>query len=205
MLKRSRDAIIGIGCVILILILTMAIMIGKEDSSTGITAKSGLTVANKVAHNWSANYTLVGVRINGDMRNEGYFLGWIYTYSSSHAISNKTEYIEIWVEYNGNYHLYLNQEVDRAKPIINWTIDSDDAYRIIKQYSQVELYLSTYKKSVIDTFVLGNRDELSVNPVWCISWDDKSSASDNENYHRMYAEIDATTGAILYVGTNGFS
>lgn len=173
-----------------------------NNIDAGITAMDGKLIVDTLAHEWCDNATLYHIRKASEMVDDGTFSKWIFIYCDSQNISSNTTYIEIELCSNGSSRI-IDEDIiglstpPFSKPISNWTIDSDKAYEIAHSDEKIQSFFSNYDP-VVDSFSL-RIDMDTQKTIWSIYWDDTSSASSFENYHRASIEIDATTGEVIYV------
>ena len=195
--SKSKLFIVSVIVIILVIASIGIYLIGGGASVEGITAMEGSEIADEVALNWSANATLVSVRIAGSMGDVGHFSAWYYVYAETSNVSDDTECVEIKITADGEHLISYEHILGPSRPILSWNIDSDEAYEVAKDHPEIKNYLSTYSGVVVESFSLGQGGTYGPNPVWYIHWEDYSIASTFENYHKAWVRIDAVTGEVL--------
>jgi len=197
--RSQRKYVLILAIITLISVPISYILLTKSTNGTNttITAREGLALANGVAHEWNNDSVLVYVRDYGSFF-EGECTAWYYIYyspSSGRAINNWTTYSLLFVDvYYDN--TYKTEEIQSSAepPILNWTVDSDEAYSIAMKNKEIRAFMDEYPGACVDIFSLHGRED--GNPVWNIEWVDWGFMDDP---HWAKIQIDATTGEVFYV------
>ena len=207
MKQKRRDEIILIiitTMIMTLLLISISWAILKENGTEIeiITAIEGRTFADDVAKKWHDDALLVDVGSMGMSDSSGRASKWSYKYislSTTIIDENITKYERayVYVMSNGTITVKTAFRVkdEIGEPILNWTIDSDQAVEIAKENSEIKEYLSKYSKAQLG-LNLRMEDEYPNNAIWSIGWADQGWFDDPHNAHIV---IDAHTGEVLEV------
>jgi hypothetical protein len=169
-----------------------------------ITAFEGYEITYKKSKEWHNDSMLMSIGSMGKHDENGKASKWYYEYYSpftSIEENNVTKYEIIFIFINYKFELsnitdYLVID-EIGEPIINWSIDSDQAVAIAKRDNKIKSFLSKYENSEIG-LNLRMEKKYSNNPIWSIGWSDQGWM---DNPHNARIIIDAKYGNILKVET----
>ncbi|MCK5397475.1 MAG: hypothetical protein KAJ33_04435 [Thermoplasmata archaeon] len=188
--------IMYIGLVLAIIIIIALTYIAFFNSNNDfITAKEAINIASPYAEEWNENAVLVAMTdtdysadpatyVFPEGKN-GKFSEWFCTYVVETDIGNSTSAIQFKVSSNGTVieQFQVNNSAGFVYEgmVLNWTIDSDDAYEIAISNEEVSMWLQEHPNSKMAGFGLSSKSE-----GWTIIW------CDDEVCRTVY--IDYATG-----------
>jgi len=182
-MKYSEVLIIGV--TFTLIIAAMGVFLLQNDNiSNEITAKEGYTIAEQHAKNWSYNATLIYV--TGNSQESFIFRFWDLT-------NNTINCLEIKVYTNKSITTRFTKSLHDEYPISNWTLDSDEAYKIAMNDAEIESFMK--HNPMLDSFFLASPTS-SGDSIWYIYWA-YNAGIDDPKWAQI--QIDATTGEVLYV------
>ena len=191
--SKKRIVVISLAIIIVIVVASIGIYLFKGEASVeGITALEGRVSANSIAQEWNSSAHLVGVRMSG--QHEGYADPICYTYTNSTLGQIPVFFYEVY--YNANLTYEINTYTfyspnGEDTPIVNWTIDSNDAFDIAKDNPEIAQFLR--HNPMVDGVQLSAQSGI---PTWYILW---TYDAGFDNPKSAQIKIDATTGEVLYV------
>ena len=164
-------------------------------SERGITAMEKRKRAENIAYSMDKNAMLVDVYASG-YRANGRFSSWTYSYYSP----MNDNLILITISNTGKVNvrtqgLYLDINISALSPTVNWTIDSDKAYKIALSNPDVRRFLEHWP-DVETFFFLYSRYGSTNNSAWSIKFHSWGVLDDPNS---VLIIINARTGEILYV------
>ena len=189
---------------IIIVISTLAIVLYTAKSE-GITAMEALEYSDAYAYEWNEDgelfsmgvidYSVPPHDLDGE---EGRYNEWFCLYAVPTNNGTNTSSILFKVDSNGTVI-----EQGRAEDsnlfeysyngfVSNWTIDSNEAYDIAMENSDVLNWLEQHPDAKLNLFNINHMDYLG-ETAWRISWIDKSDS----NYGYMSVCIVADTGEVI--------
>jgi len=191
----------------LVLIIVISIILAGSvgvyyisyEFTTHLTAMKAKEIADPIAKNWSPTACLVSLRkvpvfwsIHlGTMDIPiKYGSAWELTYTINSTDLSKG--ISISVISNRNTEIRYDIGIGEAKPIYNWSIDSDVAERIAMSDKNISTFISKHSPDP-KTFALTWYNETL---FWYISWSEPVGFA--EGSYCAEIKIDATTGEVLF-------
>jgi len=193
-LDESKNKIIVISLIIIFIIIASLGIVLIEDGANGITALEGKKIADELAKEWRQDAVLYSINEGSTMVGEGHFQIWGYHYYDGPNVTTTTECLGITVESNGDTFIFHNSTIDKTIPIGNISLDSDDAYNIVKDIPAINPYLETNPS--VEIFSL---DASTGTPIWTIEFVE-ASLVDNARWAQV--RIDANTGEVLFTSVD---
>jgi len=183
--------------VIVIVTASIGFYLIKDGASDiqPVSALDKIDFANQIATDWKSDSILYAVCMQ-EQNNNGEITAWRYEYyspSTANIVNNNhTIYTcgKVYLFSNGT-HIIKSFNSSNIYPIDNWTIDSDDAYDIAMENSEITSFL--HHEPCPFLFQLSND---SVRSIWQIEWC-YDAGFDDPKWAEIH--IDANTGEVLYV------
>lgn len=169
----------------------------KNDKKR-ITAKNAFKEAKKIASNKSSKAILEDVTSFDRPKTGGKSPAWSFDYIA--PSKNGTYFtFDITIDWEHESEItiggYVNKSQRTLKPILNWTLDSDEAMEVAKENPKISEFLNEYEDAEIDLMHLDMVEDYSKDDaVWVIKWRSGGLSP-------KWAEIviNAHTGEVLHV------
>jgi len=194
-LTHKKGLVLIVTVIIIVTIFSLFVLYNKRG---GITAKEAEAIAKNEALEWSKNATLFRVDGIGEYVAEGKCTLWRCGYYKCPEIVAPMPVMWIKVYDNGKCEKYEKSANDLFihdfKPVHDWVIDSDTAYRIALANDTIREYIENYSLSnpKIYFFTLSCDGNTS---VWSIQW---STDPGFDVRNIAYIGINATSGMVIY-------
>lgn len=170
----------------------------SESDKNRITAQEGFEKAKDLSDSQNEKAVLESVACLDSPKKGGKSPRWSFDYIA--PLENGT-YVTSDIIINGDLKGevsiggYVNKSKRTPKPLLNWTIDSDEAYDIAKENQKISGYLDEYDDAEVDQMQLDMWEEYSKDDaIWIIKWRSGGLGP-------RWAEIviNAHTGDVLHV------
>jgi len=171
----------------------------ENNNKTRITAEKAYIESENISKTHYNKAILESITCAGRNQDGGKSTSWRFnylgfldngTYSAFDITVN--EKLESEFDIEG----YVNQSERIPKPLLNWTLDSNDAYDIAKEEDSIKEYLNKYDDAKVDSMNLNMWDEYSEDDaVWVIKWIYGSGFG----FANAHIVINAHTGEVLEV------
>ena len=189
-----------------VLSLSLSGCTDSEKKTDMITALDGKNIADTVADKWNMEAILIRVTstvIGNGLDDKGESNSWFYIYIVVKEKEDDTSICdELRVEINSKGEneqstSSMNYNDIKVQPVVDWTIDSDEAIRIAKEDRNVKEFLEVYPDSIFGMSIESDTSEElnEFGKVWIIHW-----YVIEGDYDTLSAKIwiDYTTGDVIF-------
>ena len=195
-MDEKKTKTISVITIVVILVIIFLITPGLNDNDSqdydGMTTFAAKSKADEIAKNWSSNPILINAH-GRDIEDNGSFHHWNFIYVKWSQGSGLDVFI-VNIHSNGEVDFHTDDGNYYYNPIINVTIDSDEAFNIALTNSTLLNFINEHETN----FRYVTLSKKSHNITWRLEWYYTIRGDPNQDILAII-EINAITGEIQSV------